>query len=162
MTTDTHSNLPVFEDFGSGPAIILLHSFEQSRLDSERARLAACGHRIILVEATQKMLRASSPQAISRALLELLNYLGAGRALLIVDGPTAPFAPEFEERLVAILRIGQEQGACPTLADALVQAKGVASVRRTPLQRLNRRLTGLFNALLPPDDSATGPLHQEL
>lgn len=161
MPTLTQSVPHHYAELGSGPAILLLHdgTSDADLLTAQHQHLAGCGHRVIVTNPQRSCGVATAPQA----LLNLLNYLGLGRVLVITLGDAAAgralqqLAPE---RVVAVRNADTTHDLATGLQQALAAASRCAQVRRTPLQRLNRRLSGLLGALLPPDDCADEPLRE--
>lgn len=158
MLATIHGYQHSYEELGSGPAILVLHdgTSDATLLDSHLNLLASCGHRVIITNPLRTA--AAEPRNIAQRLLDLLNYLGIGRVLVIAVGDAATLRAllaHAPQRVVAASRVAPEPGCSASLAEALSSA-----CRRSPLQRLNRRLGGLLEALLPPaDDGEEAPLH---
>ena len=80
-----------YEDFGRGPAVVVLHD-RQSNQELRKAHfqsLAGTGYRVIIVNADGIGTLPASPSATesrSERVLALFNYLGIGRAVLIGIG----------------------------------------------------------------------------
>lgn len=135
-----------YAETGRGPAVLLLHAEEDDRtvLAAHRPLLDDCGHRIVAVNPARN---GAPPQA----LLELLNFLGLGRVLLIAlaHGDLArSLQQRAPDRVVGLALLGEQL----SLEEALKRARRDPCLRRPPLQRLNRRLGGLWQALLPPEE----------
>jgi pimeloyl-ACP methyl ester carboxylesterase len=88
MKAKIHGTELVYEDMGQGPVVMVLHDYPSSHTlpDEHFKELVAAGYRVILTnlgELDQKTMKQKNLDAHTGKAVDLLNYLGIGRAVII-------------------------------------------------------------------------------
>jgi pimeloyl-ACP methyl ester carboxylesterase len=130
----------IFDDAGSGPAVVLLHGQRGGRAIWQRyvGDLVASGFRVVIPDL------GSGGEDRAEAVVALLNYLGIGRAAFIAQGQGDPLLLRLLERHPRRIVAARFAGSPEQPAGKSLPARGA----RMPGERPAEFRKSLFDFLL--------------